>query len=302
MNLTLILALLATLVASIPADGLSFTDIYNPLCHKDSDCGTGCCYNGLCLAYCLHNEDDVHTELVRSLVDESLLRIEENLDITAPVCHTNRDCGTGCCYHGLCLAYCPNDMAKRGDGGATWESPGRPPKCSRRTCKGGCCRKGLCVYCYMDKRDDLDDPIDAYGYDANADVDIDADTGFDVNVDADIFDDSDDAAQEPASEMMHKRYSMPDTDLLPTSADIIHTEGMCSKRTCKGCCWQNVCMAKCPRGERDEAVDDGEGSEETSLDLVDWNLPQVVCSRAAPCKVGCCWHGLCWGLCRWEDN
>ncbi|RDK44819.1 hypothetical protein M752DRAFT_312542 [Aspergillus phoenicis ATCC 13157] len=282
MNLTLILTLLATLVASIPADGSSFTDIYNPLCHKNSDCGTGCCYNGLCLAYCLHNEDDVHTELVRSLVDESLLRTEENLDITAPVCHTNRDCGTGCCYHGLCLAYCPNDMAKRGDGGATWESPGRPPKCSRRTCKGGCCRKGLCVYCYMDKRDDLEDPIDAYGYDA------DADAGFDVNVDADIFDDSDDAAQEPASEMMHK--------------NIIHTGGMCSKRTCKGCCWQNICMAKCPRGERDEAVDDGEGSEETSLDLVDWNLPQVVCSRAAPCKVGCCWHGLCWGLCRWEDN
>ncbi|KAI2845739.1 hypothetical protein CBS63078_1579 [Aspergillus niger] len=324
MNLTLILTLLATLVASIPADGSSFTDIYNPLCHKDSDCGTGCCYNGLCLAYCLHNEDDVHTELVRSLIDESLLRTEENLDITAPVCHTNRDCGTGCCYHGLCLAYCPNDMAKRGDGGATWgelslffglfESPGRPPKCSRRTCKGGCCRKGLCVYCYMDKRDDLEDPIDAFGYD------VDADAGFDVNVDADIFDDSDDEAQEPASEMMHKSeshtlpphfelplikqpgYSMPDTDLLPTPADIIHTEGMCSKRTCKGCCWQNVCMAKCPRGERDEAVDDVEGSEETSLDLVDWNLPQVVCSRAAPCKVGCCWHGLCWGLCRWEDN
>ncbi|KAI2999249.1 hypothetical protein CBS147346_7794 [Aspergillus niger] len=206
MNLTLILTLLATLVASIPADGSSFTDIYNPLCHKNSDCGTGCCYNGLCLAYCLHNEDDVHTELVRSLVDESLLRTEENLDITAPVCHTNRDCGTGCCYHGLCLAYCPNDMAKRGDGGATWESPGRPPKCSRRTCKGGCCRKGLCVYCYMDKRDDLEDSIDAYGYDA--DVDVDADTGFDVNVDADIFDDSDDEAQEPASEMMHKSESI----------------------------------------------------------------------------------------------
>lgn len=53
---------------------------------------------------------------------ESLLRTEylEDLDITAPICHTNRDCGTGCCYHGLCLAYCPNDMAKRGDGGATW--------------------------------------------------------------------------------------------------------------------------------------------------------------------------------------
>ena len=64
----------------------------------------------------------------------------------------------------------------------------------------------------MDKRDDLDDPIDAYGYDA--DVDIDADTGFDVNVDADIFDDSDDAAQEPASEM-HKSESRP--YLLPSN-------------------------------------------------------------------------------------
>lgn len=87
MNLTLILALLATLAASIPADGPSFTDICkptpthshlrtniltrpdNPQCYKDTDCGTGCCYNGLCLAYCLHNEDDVHTELVRSFID-----------------------------------------------------------------------------------------------------------------------------------------------------------------------------------------------------------------------------------------
>ncbi|GKZ46152.1 hypothetical protein AbraIFM66951_009052 [Aspergillus brasiliensis] len=213
MNLTLILTLLATLVASIPADGPSSTDIYNPLCHKDSDCGTGCCYNGLCLAYCLHNKDGVHTELIRSLVDESLLPTAENeVDITAP-------------------------------------------------------------------RDDTDI--------------------FD-NVDADIDDDSDDAA--PAVEM-HKRYSMPDTDLLPTSTDIIHIEGMCSKRTCKGCCWQNVCMASCPRGgsKRDEVVDDGEGSEVTALDLVDWNLPQVVCSRTAPCKVGCCWHGMCWGLCRWDQ-
>lgn len=95
MNLTLILTLLVTIVASIPTDGSSFTDICkptpqqpnqhnlawhhllnlpdNPLCHKNSDCGTGCCYNGLCLAYCLHNEDDVHTELVRSLVDGSYL-------------------------------------------------------------------------------------------------------------------------------------------------------------------------------------------------------------------------------------
>ena len=62
------------------------------------------------------------------------------------------------------------------------------------------------MYCYMDKRDDLEDSIDAYGYDA--DVDVDADTGFDVNVDADIFDDSDDEAQEPASEMMHKSESI----------------------------------------------------------------------------------------------
>ncbi|BCR94053.1 uncharacterized protein AKAW2_11099A [Aspergillus luchuensis] len=120
MNLTLILALLATLAASIPADGPSFTDIYNPQCYKDTDCGTGCCYNGLCLAYCLHNEDDVHTELVRSFIDESRLHTEGDMDITAPVCHTNRDCGNGCCYHGLCLAYCPNDLAKRGDGDATW--------------------------------------------------------------------------------------------------------------------------------------------------------------------------------------
>lgn len=96
---------------------------------------------------------------------------------------------------------------------------------------------------------------------------------------------------------------MPDIDLLPASTDIIHTDGMCSKRTCKGCCWQNVCMAKCPRGEQDEVVNNGdEESEETSLDLVDWNLPQVVCSRTAPCKIGCCWHGLCWGLCRWTGN
>ncbi|GKZ30507.1 hypothetical protein AbraIFM66950_009346 [Aspergillus brasiliensis] len=280
MNLTLILTLLATLVASIPADGPSSTDIYNPLCHKDSDCGTGCCYNGLCLAYCLHNKDGVHTELIRSLVDESLLPTAENeVDITAPICHTNRDCGNGCCYHGLCLAYCPNDMvmAKRVFP-AIWENPDRPPKCNRRNCKGGCCQKGLCVYCYGDKRDNL---------------------GIFDNVDADI-DDSDDAA--PAVEM-HKRYSMPDTDLLPTSTDIIHIEGMCSKRTCKGCCWQNVCMASCPRGgsKRDEVVDDGEGSEVTAVDLVDWNLPQVVCSRTAPCKVGCCWHGMCWGLCRWDQ-
>lgn len=63
------------------------------------------------------------------------------------------------------------------------------------------------MYCYMDKRDDLEDPIDAFGY--AVDVDVDADAGFDVNVDADIFDDSDDAAQEPASEMMHKSESRP---------------------------------------------------------------------------------------------
>ncbi|GKZ17216.1 hypothetical protein AbraCBS73388_007268 [Aspergillus brasiliensis] len=164
MNLTLILTLLATLVASIPADGPSSTDIYNPLCHKDSDCGTGCCYNGLCLAYCLHNKDGVHTELIRSLVDESLLPTAENeVDITAPTTQVQ--------------------SAK-----LQW----------RR-----CCQKGLCVYCYGDKRDDTDI--------------------FD-NVDADIDDDSDDAA--PAVEM-HKRYSMPDTDLLPTSTDIIHIEGMC---------------------------------------------------------------------------
>lgn len=61
----------------------------------------------------------------------------------------------------------------------------------------------------MDKRDDLEDPIDAYDYD------VDADAGFDVNVDADIFDDSDDAAQEPASEMMHKSKSVP--YLLPSN-------------------------------------------------------------------------------------
>lgn len=64
----------------------------------------------------------------------------------------------------------------------------------------------------MDKRDDLEDPIYAYGYDV--DVDVDADAGFDVNVDADIFDDSDDAAQEPASEM-HKSKSVP--YLLPSN-------------------------------------------------------------------------------------
>ncbi|RAK86943.1 hypothetical protein BO79DRAFT_269924 [Aspergillus costaricaensis CBS 115574] len=301
MYLTLILTLLATLAASIPADGPSFTDIYNPQCHKDPDCGTGCCYNGLCLAYCLHNEDDVHTELVRSLIDESRLHTEGDIEVTAPVCHTNRDCGNGCCYHGLCLAYCPNDLAKRGDGDATWQSPGKPPRCNRRTCKGGCCRKGLCTYCYKDKRDDGVDDDGEYGYDLDGDVDFDGDVGFDGYDDdsIDVYDDSDDVASAPE---MHKRYSMPDIDLLPTSTDIIHTDGMCSKRTCKGCCWQNVCMAKCPRGEQDEVVDDGQESEEASLDLVDWNLPQVVCSRTAPCKVGCCWHGLCWGLCRWKGN
>lgn len=65
----------------------------------------------------------------------------------------------------------------------------------------------------MDKRDDLEDPIDAFGYDV--DVDVDADAGFDVNVDADIFHDSDDEAQEPASEMMHKSESRP--YLLPSN-------------------------------------------------------------------------------------
>ncbi|BCR94052.1 uncharacterized protein AKAW2_11098A [Aspergillus luchuensis] len=153
----------------------------------------------------------------------------------------------------------------------------------------------------MDKRDDdVDDDDGEYGYDFDGDVGFDV--GFDVYDDdsLEVYDDSDDVA--PAPEM-HKRYSMPDIDLLPASTDIIHTDGMCSKRTCKGCCWQNVCMAKCPRGEQDEVVNNGdEESEETSLDLVDWNLPQVVCSRTAPCKIGCCWHGLCWGLCRWTGN
>ncbi|RAH52175.1 hypothetical protein BO85DRAFT_524574 [Aspergillus piperis CBS 112811] len=246
MNLTLILALLATLAASIPADSPSFTDIYNPQCYKDTDCGTGCCYNGLCLAYCLHNEDDVHTELVRSFIDESNLHTEEDMDITAPNLLANRP--------GAIAGLVRVDVAGRG----------------------------------------------FYGYDLDGDVDFDV--GFDVYDDdsLEVYDDSDDVA--PAPEM-HKRYSMPDIDLLPTSTDIIHTDGMCSKRTCKGCCWQNVCMAKCPRGEQDEVVNDGdEESEETSLDLVDWNLPQVVCSRTAPCKIGCCWHGLCWGLCRWKGN
>ncbi|PWY92826.1 hypothetical protein BO70DRAFT_349134 [Aspergillus heteromorphus CBS 117.55] len=44
------------------ASEVSYNSEHDPICHRNSDCGTGCCYNGICLAYCFHEQGPIEDQ------------------------------------------------------------------------------------------------------------------------------------------------------------------------------------------------------------------------------------------------
>ncbi|PWY68518.1 hypothetical protein BO94DRAFT_579307 [Aspergillus sclerotioniger CBS 115572] len=173
--LLLFLSLTLTLItsalpnsASNSASTLANTDalISTTPCHNPSDCESGCCYNNLCLAYCPH---EYHTELIRdgieSNTDTDTVTSKNNgisMNAANPQCHRRRPCKNGgCCYRGVCLAYCFTDgndgdeaqvqVEKRSTSTSTLtERKHSRPQCRPKSkpCPNGlCCYWGACRAC-----------------------------------------------------------------------------------------------------------------------------------------------------------
>ncbi|RAL02835.1 uncharacterized protein BO80DRAFT_463083 [Aspergillus ibericus CBS 121593] len=278
--LLLILSLTISLVASsaVPNEASHLTDLYDidSICTKDTDCGTGCCYNSLCLAHCYHEKP--HTELIQPNIAST--------DTTKPQCHHRRDCKNGgCCYHGNCVGHiCPKDpkkppVARKRVGTALWARGSgmsedgsamnqNNQKChTNRDCGTGCCYRGLCLaYCFGDARDEV----------AYAEVLSGSAKG-------------DTAESTPTDDL---------SNLIQCRKDKYCKSGCCYHSFCRPCNEGDaVAAGGLKRSNTFTTPPDKEEEDDDDDDDDDDNQAMPVCDTRTNCKRGCCYHGLCLANC-----